>query len=77
MHVTPGSKAGEGCDPKAIFTKVDVTGMLQEYSSIVEDKIREIRAVLAMNESPEVLAGKQCDSPYRCKMYDVCNPACK
>ena len=77
MHVTPGSKAGEGCDPKTIFTKVDVTDMLQAYSAIVEDKIREIRSVLAMSESPAVAPGKQCDTPYRCKMYDVCNPVHK
>jgi hypothetical protein len=73
MHVTPGSSAGKDCDPKAVFTKVDVTDMLQKYSAIVEDKVREIRTVLAMGESPSVAPGKQCDSPYRCKMYDVCN----
>ncbi len=73
MHVTPGSKAGNNCDPKTIFTKVDVTDKLQEYSAIVEAKIREIRAILAMNESPNVTPGKQCDTPYRCKMYDICN----
>ncbi len=72
MHVTPGTPAGEDSDPRKIFTKVDVTERLSPYSAIVEDKIREIRTVLAMSESPEVPPGKQCDSPYRCKMYDLC-----
>ena len=73
MHVTPGSNAGCGCDPKKIFTKVDVTDLLPEYSAIVDAKVREIRSVLAMSESPEVPPGKQCANPYRCKMFDVCN----
>jgi len=75
MHVTPGLKAGHDCDPKKIFTKVDVTESLTEYSAIVEDKIKEIRNALKMKESPEILPGKQCSYPYRCKMFDVCNNA--
>lgn len=73
MHVTPGSNAGKDCDPKTIFTKVDVSDSLTRYSAIVEDKILEIRNVLAMKEPPETAPGKQCNTPYRCKMYDVCN----
>jgi hypothetical protein len=73
MHVTAGSNAGHGCSPKEIFTKVDVTESLAGYSAIVEDKVREIRNVLATKEPPETLPGKQCSYPYRCKMYDVCN----
>jgi hypothetical protein len=73
MHVTPGSRAGYGCNPNDIFTKVDVTDALAGYSAIVEDKVREIRNVLAIKESPEILPGEQCNNPYRCKMYDVCN----
>ena len=73
MHVTPGSKAGYGCNPQDIFTKVDVTDSLAEYSRIVEAKVKEIRAVLAMDEAPNIPPGPQCANPYRCKMYDVCN----
>lgn len=73
MHVTPGSKAGSDCDPHKIFTKVDVTDTLAPYSAIVEDKVKEIRTVLAMKEPYEIPPGKHCSYPYRCKMYDVCN----
>jgi hypothetical protein len=72
MHVTPGSKAGYGCNPNEIFTRVDVTDSLTGYSAIVEEKVREIRNVLAMKEPPETVPGKQCNTPYRCKMYDAC-----
>ena len=73
MHVTPGARAGQDSDPKGIFTKVDVTNTLREYSAVVEDKVGEIRKALAMKEAPDIRPGKQCEVPYRCRMYEVCN----
>lgn len=74
MHVTPGSKAGSDCNPKEVFTKVDVTDSLVSYSAIVEDTVRAIRAVLVRQEQPpETAPGQHCNYPYRCKMYEVCN----
>jgi len=74
MHVTPGADAWPGCDPGKIFTKVDVTDGLGGYSAIVEGKLREIRETLAKDEMPVVPPGLQCLNPYRCQMYEVCNP---
>ncbi len=73
MHVTPGSEAGYGCNPKDIFTMENVTDSLAEYSMIVEARVKEIRDVLAMGEAPVIPPGRQYSSPYRCKMYDICN----
>jgi hypothetical protein len=75
MHVTPGSNAGEHSDPWSIFTKVDVTDALAPYSAIVPGKVRKIRETLNRPEPPDIPAGGQCASPYRCRMFDVCNLA--
>jgi hypothetical protein len=75
MHVTPGSGAGGHSDPRTIFTKLDVTAALEPYSALVEGMVAKIRDVLRGSEPPEISPGEQCGHPYRCKMFDVCNPS--
>ena len=59
-------------DPKEFFTLRDVTAEVSAYSTEIEDKISNMGKTIRAAKCPEIIIGKQCDSPYTCALHDHC-----
>ena len=55
------------------FNQVDVTTRVDEASKGLGKDIASCREVLDQKTCPDVSTGSQCDKPYKCRMFSVCN----
>jgi predicted RecB family nuclease len=65
---------GHKYELEKLFQTRDLTEQTAALAKGLPALIREQRKILAQAEPPEIEAGRQCENPWRCEFYDVCNP---
>jgi CRISPR/Cas system-associated exonuclease Cas4 (RecB family) len=64
-------KKGE-INTKALFKKTDITAEVEDISSGIENRIKEMLKIAAEKSPPETPIGKHCNNPYSCPLKDKC-----
>jgi len=73
MHIdTKYVRKGE-IDPSKLLAEKDITGEVLEKQKDIGEKIKEFSEILASNKCPAMEPGDQCEDPYLCPYYDLCN----
>lgn len=60
--------------PEELFSKVDVTALVEELLPKVEAKIVPLLEVISRPNEPEIEIGPQCADPYVCPFFQHCHP---
>lgn len=64
---------GGNYDLERLFAIEDVSALLKGISETIPDRLAEQWAALGRETPPEVEPGDQCEDPYTCEFYDLCN----
>jgi len=59
-------------DPDEFFTLRDVTADLAAFSRDIGEQVGEMGKTILAAKCPEIQIGKQCDSPYTCRLHEHC-----
>ncbi|MEQ1853547.1 MAG: DUF2779 domain-containing protein [Chthoniobacteraceae bacterium] len=59
-------------EPRALFSRIDVTEQVAELLPSVEARVNELLNVIALPECPDVRIGPHCSEPHRCALTELC-----
>jgi predicted RecB family nuclease len=65
---------GGPIDVDRFFKIVNLTRQVEKLQPEITAQLRSEFRVLAMAESPNIAAGRQCSDPFTCEFFDHCNP---
>lgn len=72
MHLTKSSSQQGENKLDQLFVTEDVTESLDEYSYGLEKRTAKMFSIIASGSCPRVSAGRQCRTPYLCRLRDGC-----
>lgn len=72
MHINSDYVRHGAIDPNKLFTVTDVTELASVRSREVEAQLKEMFAVIGLNQAPEVKIGPHCSDPYGCPLQGKC-----
>ncbi len=72
MHINNEYVRQGDIEPKKLLIKEDITKDVEIYSKGIEDRIKEMLAIMQQVNNPEIKIGKHCSDPYSCPLKDKC-----
>ncbi len=72
MHINNKYVKHGDIDVKELFILADITDDVKQYSKGMEERVKDMKAIMALGERPDVKISKNCSSPYVCDLTDKC-----